>query len=70
MDNDTKSDYPKNKCIHELFEEQVERTPDTIAVVFEEQRMTYRELNIRANQLAHYLKQCGAGPRGACGDLC
>ena len=60
--NDTKKDYPTNKCIHELFEEQVERTPDAIAVVFEEQRLTYRELNDRSNQLAHYLRKLGVGP--------
>ena len=53
--NDTKRDYPKDKCVHELFEEQVERTPDAVAVIFEDQRLTYRELNQRANQLAHYL---------------
>ena len=53
--NDTKTDYPKDKCIHQLFEEQVEKTPNAIAVVFEDQRLTYRELNQRANQLAHYL---------------
>jgi amino acid adenylation domain-containing protein len=57
--NDTKSDYPKDKCIHQLFEEQVERTPDAIAVVFENQKLTYRELNHRANQLAHYLRTLG-----------
>ena len=55
--NDTKTDYPKDKCIHELFETQVEKTPDTIAVVFDDQRLTYRELNRRANQLAHYLQK-------------
>jgi amino acid adenylation domain-containing protein len=60
--NDTKADYPKNKCIHELFEEQVERTPDAKAVVFEGQELTYRELNNRANQLAHYLRKLGVGP--------
>ena len=40
-------DYPRDKCIHELFEEQVERTPDAVALVFEDQRLTYRELNRR-----------------------
>ena len=60
--NDTKKDCPTNKCIHELFEEQVERTPDAIAVVFEEQRLTYRELNNRANQLGHHLRKLGVGP--------
>lgn len=60
--NDTKREYPKDKCIHEMFEEQVEKTPDAIAVVFEEQQLTYRELNTRANQLAHYLRKLGVDP--------
>jgi amino acid adenylation domain-containing protein len=54
--NNTASDYPKNKCIHQLFEEQVEKTPGNIAVVFEEEELTYHQLNIKANQLAHYLQ--------------
>jgi amino acid adenylation domain-containing protein len=48
-------------CVHELFEQQVERTPDATAVVFEDSRLTYRELNRRANQLAHYLRRNGVG---------
>jgi non-ribosomal peptide synthetase component F len=52
--NNTQADYPKDKCIHQLFDEQVERTPNAIAVVFEKQQLTYDELNRRANQLAHY----------------
>ncbi len=59
--NDTSRDYPQHLCIHTLFEAQVERTPDTTAVVFEDQQLTYRELNQRANQLAHYLKALGVG---------
>ena len=59
---DTKTDYPKDKCIHELFEAQVEKSPDAIAVVFEDQQVTYLELNSRANQLAHYLQKLGVGP--------
>ncbi|NJL51699.1 MAG: amino acid adenylation domain-containing protein [Hydrococcus sp. SU_1_0] len=59
--NDTATEYPQ-KCIHQLFEEQVERTPDAVAVVFEEQQLTYRELNQRANQLAHYLQKLGVMP--------
>jgi amino acid adenylation domain-containing protein len=55
--NDTKTDYPQNKCIHQLFEEQVEKTPSDIAVIFENQQLTYQELNNRANQLADYLQQ-------------
>ena len=51
-----------DKCIHELFEEQVERTPEAVAVICEEQQLTYRQLNARANQLAHYLRKRGVGP--------
>ena len=50
------------QCVHELFEEQVERTPEAVAVVFEEQQLTYGELNARANRLAHYLRELGVGP--------
>jgi amino acid adenylation domain-containing protein/non-ribosomal peptide synthase protein (TIGR01720 family) len=57
--NDTQTDYPQDKCIHQLFEEQVERTPDAIAVVFEAQALTYRELNNCANQLARHLVTLG-----------
>lgn len=60
--NDTRLDYPKEVCIHELFETQVEQTPEAIAVVFEDEQLTYDELNCRANQLAHYLQKLGAGP--------
>lgn len=60
--NNTQADYPINKCIHELFESQVEHTPEAIAVVFENEQLTYRELNCRANQLAHYLQKQGVRP--------
>ncbi len=100
--NDTETEYPADKCIHELFEAQVERTPDAVAIVFpstlrpfdklrtpqaqdtassghrklrtpqaqdttgtgqaEDQQITYRELNRRANQLAHYLQKLGVKP--------
>ena len=59
--NNTKADYPKDKTIAQLFEEQVEKTPDNIAVVFENQQLTYRELNERANSLAYYLRDKGLG---------
>jgi amino acid adenylation domain-containing protein len=49
-------------CLPQLFEAQVERTPHALAVEFEDQRLTYRELNCRANQLAHYLRARGVGP--------
>ena len=60
--NNTKRDYPKDKCIHHLFEAQVEKSPDAVAVAFEDQQLTYRELNARANQLGHYLQDVGVGP--------
>jgi aspartate racemase len=60
--NCTEADYPKEACIHSLFEAQVERTPEAVAVVFAEQELTYRALNSRANQLAHYLRGLGVGP--------
>ena len=60
--NNTQAEYPLDKCIHQLFEEQAERTPDNVAVVFEDQQLTYRELNARANQLAHYLQKLGVRP--------
>ncbi|WP_202704568.1 AMP-binding protein, partial [Flavobacterium sp. UGB4466] len=53
--NDTAAVYPKDKTIVDLFEEQVEKTPDHVAIVFENKELTYRELNERSNQLAHYL---------------
>lgn len=57
--NNTKMDYPKEKTISQLFEEQVERTPDNIAVVFEDKKLTYKELNEKSNSLAHYLRNSG-----------
>ncbi len=59
--NDTRADYQLDQCIHELFEEQVARTPHAPALVFENQQLTYDELNRRANQLAHYLRGFGVG---------
>jgi amino acid adenylation domain-containing protein/thioester reductase-like protein len=60
--NDTKSDYPSDKCVHQLFEEQVARTPDAVAVVFEDKSLSYGELNRRSNRLAHYLRELGVKP--------
>ena len=59
--NRTEVEYPQ-RCVHEMFEEQVERTPEAVAVEYEGQRWNYRELNERANQLAHYLQELGVGP--------
>ena len=60
--NRTEVSYPKDRCLHELFEEQVERTPEAVAVVFEDEQLTYRQLNERANQLARHLQGLGVGP--------
>jgi len=59
--NDTRRDYPKDLCIHQLFEAQAERTPDAVAAVFEDHQLSYCELNHRANQLARYLRTLGVG---------
>lgn len=60
--NNTKTKYPRENCIHELFEVQVEKTPNAVAVVFENKSLTYLELNHRANRLAHHLKKFSIGP--------
>lgn len=60
--NQTQADYPQQACIHQLFEAQVERSPDSIAAIFAQQQITYRQLNTRANQLARHLQTLGVGP--------
>ncbi|MEL6439652.1 MAG: amino acid adenylation domain-containing protein [Cyanobacteria bacterium J06621_8] len=60
--NDTEVDYPADKCLHQLFEEQVARTPNAVAIIFEEQKLTYRQVNARANQLASQLVELGVKP--------
>jgi amino acid adenylation domain-containing protein len=60
--NDTAAEYPINKCIHQLFEEQVSKSPDAVAVVFEGGDLSYAELNRRANRLAHYLRELNVQP--------
>src|ERR1700722_1211162 len=67
--NATDAAYPKDKCIHELFEEQVARAPDAIALIQDQEQLTYAELNTRANQLAHYLRALGVGPE-TCVAIC
>jgi amino acid adenylation domain-containing protein len=57
--NETYAEYPDKKCIHELFEEQVDKTPDAVALVFENESISYWELNRRSNQLAYYLRSLG-----------
>jgi amino acid adenylation domain-containing protein len=60
--NATQKEYPGDKTLVRLFEEQVERSPDAVALVYEDVEMTYRELNSRSNRLAHYLMKAGVGP--------
>ncbi|BAY65333.1 amino acid adenylation domain-containing protein [Calothrix brevissima NIES-22] len=60
--HNTEITYPVDEFIHELFAQQVEKTPDAVAVVYENQQLTYQELNAKANQLAHYLRSLGVKP--------
>ena len=60
--NDTQRDYPRDSCIHELFADQVARTPDAVAVAFRSQTLTYRELERRADAVARRLRGLGVGP--------
>ena len=60
--NDTSREYPRDLCLHELFEEQVRRAPDSVALAFGDARLTYAELDARANQLARHLQRLGVGP--------
>ena len=71
--NDTEASYPEGKCIHQLFEEQAERTPNNVALACEDRRLTYAELNARANQLANHLRTQGVRPEvrvGICMERC
>src|SRR5579872_1879171 len=60
--NNTQTDYPRDRCVHQVIQSQVDRTPNATAVLFENEQLTYHELNRRANQLAHYLRKLGVGP--------
>jgi amino acid adenylation domain-containing protein len=60
--NATDAEYPAGSCVHERFQAQVERTPGAVAVVSGEERLTYAQLNARANRLAHHLRGLGVGP--------
>ena len=65
--NDTATGYPQGQVLHQLFAEQTERTPDAVALIFGQERLTYRELNRRADLLAAYLYRLGVGPEGLVG---
>jgi len=67
--NNTQRDFPQDKCIHQLFENQVKQTSNAIALIFENQQLSYQELNQRANQLAYYLRTLGVKPETLVG-LC
>jgi len=67
--NNTRTNYPSNTCIHQLFEFQAEQTPNAVAAVFGSEQLTYRELNHRANQLAHHLQGLGVGSE-TCVGIC
>ncbi len=67
--NNTSAQFPQGQCLHQLFEATVEQEPEAIAMHFKDQQMTYRELNFRANQLAHYLRRQGVGPE-VCVGIC
>ncbi|MBW4637352.1 MAG: amino acid adenylation domain-containing protein [Gloeocapsa sp. UFS-A4-WI-NPMV-4B04] len=65
--NNTEKDYSCNQCIHELFEAQVNKTPEATALVYQDEQLTYKELNDRSNQLAHYLQKLGVVPEAKVG---
>jgi amino acid adenylation domain-containing protein len=65
--NDTQAENESTLCIHELFERQAAAKPEAVAVVLEDERLTYRELNERANKLAHHLRRLGTGPESLVG---
>jgi amino acid adenylation domain-containing protein len=67
--NETRRDYPRDRCVHELFEEQAARTPGDPALVCGDERLTYAQLNERANQLARHLRACGVGAETRVGIL-
>ncbi|MDB6068282.1 MAG: Malonyl CoA-acyl carrier protein transacylase [Pedosphaera sp.] len=60
--NNTRADFPRHQCLHQLFEARAKLNPDAVALVFEDQHLSYRELNQRSNQLARYLQTLGVGP--------
>src|ERR1700677_444717 len=67
--NNTASDYPRNLCIHQLFEQEATRRPDAVAIRIADQQLTYRQVNERANQIAHRLRKLGVGQEVMVGTL-
>ncbi|MEP6948356.1 MAG: amino acid adenylation domain-containing protein [Ginsengibacter sp.] len=67
--NKTTLDFPREKCIHQLVEDQVEKTPDEIGIIHDQTQITYREMNQRANMLANYIRELGVGPEIRVGIL-
>ncbi len=67
--NETRRDFPRDRCVHELFEEQVARSPEAVALVCGGERLTFAELNARANRLARHLRACGVGAESWVGIL-
>lgn len=65
--NHTQAESESTLCVHELFEQQVEAKPEAVAVILKDERLTYRELNERANKLAHHLRRLGTGPESLVG---
>ncbi len=67
--NETRRDFPRDRCVHELFEEQAARAPETVALVCGGERLNYAELNARANRLARHLRACGVRAEARVGIL-
>jgi amino acid adenylation domain-containing protein len=67
--NDTAREYPRDRCVHELFAEQAAQRPEAVALVASGEQLTYAELNARSNRLAHYLRRAGLQPEGRAGLL-
>jgi amino acid adenylation domain-containing protein len=67
--NDSASDYPRNLCIHQLFEQEADRRPDAVAIRLADEKLTYRQINERANQVAYRLRKLGVGPEVMVGTL-